>query len=69
VPTVAVVVTVCVAIAGPLQPVAEAVMVELPVHPATYVTAAVEELMVLPALVVAASKLYVMPVEVVAVAK
>jgi len=35
VPTVAVVVTICVAVVGPLQPAAETVIVEVPDQPAT----------------------------------
>ena len=35
VPTVGVIVTVCVAVFGPLQPAALAVMVDVPLHPAT----------------------------------
>ena len=41
-------VTVCVAVVGPLQPVAVAVIVEVPIHVATYVTAPVAALIVLP---------------------
>jgi hypothetical protein len=68
VPTVGVMVTVCIPVTGPLQPVALAVMIVEPVHPDTYVTSPVEALMVLPAVTAAAFKLYVMPVELVAVA-
>ena len=35
VPTVGVIVTVCMAVAGPLQPAADAVMVDVPLQPAT----------------------------------
>jgi hypothetical protein len=48
-PTVGVIVTVCEADFGPLQPVAVAVMVLVPDQPAAYVTCPVDELIVLPA--------------------
>ena len=57
VPTVAVVVAVWVAVLGPLHPAALAVIVELPIHPAVKVTAPVDELIELPALVLVASRL------------
>lgn len=43
------VVTVCMAVRGPPQPAAEAVIVEFPVHTAVYVTAPFVELIVFPA--------------------
>ena len=48
VPTVGVIVTVCVAVAGPLQPAALAVMMLVPLHPAAYVTVPVAVVMVFP---------------------
>jgi hypothetical protein len=57
VPTDAVVVTVCVAVLGPLHPAALAVIVEDPVHPATKVTLPVDELIVLPPVMLALSRL------------
>ena len=56
VPTVAVVVTICVAVFGPLQPAALAVMVDVPVHPAAKVTSPVDELIEFPPAKVVASK-------------
>ena len=57
VPTVGVMVTVCVAVTGPLQPAALAVIIVNPVHPAAYVTTPVEELMELPPVMAAAFRL------------
>jgi hypothetical protein len=54
--TVAVVVTVCVAIAGPLQPAALAVMVDEPLHPPTKVTVPLAEFIEFPAIVELLSK-------------
>jgi hypothetical protein len=42
------VVTVCVAVVGPLQPAAEAVTIEVPLQPAAYVTAPVPATIVFP---------------------
>ena len=56
VPTVGVIVTICAAVLGPLQPSALAVIVDVPVHPAAKVTAPVEALIVLPPVILAASK-------------
>ena len=67
-PTVGVIVTVCVEADGPLHPAAVAVIVVVPLHPAVYVTAPVDELMVIPPAILAASRLYVMPVVAEAVA-
>jgi hypothetical protein len=68
VPTVGVIVTVWVEVCGPLHPAALAVMVDVPVHPAAYVTAPVNVFMELPGkAAVVASKLYVIPVVLVAV--
>ena len=55
VPTAGVMVAVCVDVAGPLQPVALAVINEVPDHPAAYVTAPVAELIVLPPAILTAS--------------
>src|SRR5207253_1785890 len=68
VPTDAVMVTVCVAVFGPLHPAALAVIVDVPLHVPAYVTSPVEELIVLPADKLDASSEYVMPVVFVAVA-
>jgi hypothetical protein len=62
VPTVGVIVTVCVAVLGPLQPAADAVIVEVPDQVVTYVTCPVDEFMVLPPAKLVASKEYVIPV-------
>jgi hypothetical protein len=66
--TVGVIVTVCVPVAGPLHPAALAVMMEVPLQPAAYVTAPVDELIVLPPARLGALRLYVIPVVFVAVA-
>jgi len=63
-----VVVTVCVDVCGPLHPVALAVIIEVPVQPATYVTLPMAVLIVFPAARLAASRLYVILVDAVAVA-
>ena len=55
-------VTVCVAVLEPLQPVAVAVITVVPIHAASYVTAPVEPSIVLLPARLAASKLYIMPV-------
>ena len=55
--------TTCVVVAGPLHPAALAVIVVVPLQPATYVTAPVEALILFPPVILAASKLYVTPVE------
>jgi hypothetical protein len=68
VPTVCVIVTVCVETAGPLQPVAVAVIIDVPNHAAVYTTAPEVALIVFPAAKLASSKVYVIPVLVVAVA-
>ena len=68
VPTDGVTVIVCVAVLGPPQPAALAVTVVVPDQPATYVTSPVDELIVLPPAKLAASKLYVIPVALVALA-
>ena len=62
VPTLAVVVTVCIAFLGPLQPAAVAVMVEGPLQVGAKLTSPVVELMVFPANVLVTSKVYVKPV-------
>ena len=62
VPTEAVMVTVCVAVLGPLHPAAVAVIMEVPLHPASYETSPVKELIVFPALKLVASNVYVIPV-------
>ena len=54
VPTLGIILTVCVAVRGPLQPAADAVIVEVPVHPAVNLTSPVRELIVLPAEILAA---------------
>ena len=54
--TVGVIVTVWVDVLGPLQPAAEAVMTEVPVHAAVKATTPVDELIELPAAVLAASR-------------
>jgi hypothetical protein len=54
---VGVIVTVCVAIIGPLQPIALAVIMLVPLHPAAYVTAPVDEMILLPPVNEAASRL------------
>jgi hypothetical protein len=64
-PTGGITVTVCVAIAGPLQPAALAVIVEVPFHAASHVTKPVFASMVLAP---DGDKVYVIPVVVVAVA-
>ena len=64
-----VVVTVCVAVLGPPQPVAVAVIIEVPVQPTTKVTAPLVVLIVLPPVKLAASRLYEIPVEFVEVAE
>ena len=69
VPTVGVIVTVCVAVAGPLQPAALAVMMLVPLQPAAYVTVPVAVVMVFPPASEAASSEYVIPVVLVAVAE
>ena len=66
--TTGVIVTVCDDVVGPLHPVAVAVITDVPDQPATYVTAPVDELIELPADVLVASRAYVIPVLVVAVA-
>jgi hypothetical protein len=66
--TVGVMVTVCIADVGPLQPVAVAVMIDVPLQVPTYVTAPVEASMLLPPVMEAASRLYVIAVALVAVA-
>ena len=48
-------VTVCVEDLGPLHPAALAVMIVVPFHPAVYVTAPVDELIVFPPAILAAS--------------
>ena len=66
--TVGVVVTTRVVVAGPLQPAAVAVMIVVPLQPAAYVTAPVAGTILLPLkAAVVASKLYVIPVELLAV--
>jgi hypothetical protein len=67
-PTVGVIVTVWVAVTGPLHPAALAVITVAPVQPATYVTAPVAALIVLPPASAGAFRLYVIPVELEAVA-
>ena len=54
--TIGVIVTVCEVNLGPLQPAALAVMVEVPLHPAAYVTIPVVLLIVLPPVILAAFK-------------
>ena len=58
----------CEAVAGPLQPAAEAVTIEVPFQPALHVTNPVDALMVLPPAILAGSSEYVRPVELVALA-
>ena len=65
--TVGVTVTTWVVKAGPLQPAALAVTVVVPLHVPEYVTSPVPALIVLPPAKLAASKLYVIPVELFAV--
>ena len=61
---VALVLTTWVVVTGPLQPAALAVMVVVPLQPAAYVTAPVDELILLPAKAkVVASRLYTMAAE------
>ena len=60
-PTVAVTITVKEAVAGPLHPAALAVIMVVPLQPAAYVTSPVPALMVLPPVILAAFKEYVMP--------
>ena len=68
--TVGVVVTVCDEVTGPLQPVALAVMVDIPLQPAAKFTVPVVELIELPKkAAVVASRLKVMPVLLVDVAE
>jgi hypothetical protein len=62
-------VTVCVDDLGPLHPDAVAVITDVPDQAASHVTSPVEELMVLPPDRLAASRLYTIPVLVVAVAE
>jgi hypothetical protein len=57
VPTVEVVVTVCTAVFGPLQPTALAVIILVPLHPVEYVTAPVDETILLPPAIEPASRL------------
>ena len=52
---------------GPLHPAALAVMVVVPLQPPAYVTAPVPATIALPPVILAASREYVMPVELVAV--
>jgi hypothetical protein len=61
-------VTVCVAVKGPLHPVAVAVIVEVPLQPAMKETAPLDVLIEFPADVLVPSKAYVIPVELFAVA-
>ena len=68
VPTVGVMVTVCIAVDGPLHPVAVAVITLVPLHVPTYVTTPVAATIVLPPVTEAASRVYVIPVLLVAVA-
>ena len=60
-------VTVWLVVAGPLHPAALAVIIVVPLHPATYVTCPVALLILFPAVVLVASILYVIPVELFAV--
>ena len=55
--TVGVIVTTCVVVAGPLHPAALAVIVVVPLQPATYVNAPVAPIIVLPPVILAASRL------------
>ena len=57
-----VIVTVCVAVLGPLHPAALAVMVDVPLQPAAKVTSPVDTLIKFPPVMLAASKVYVIPV-------
>jgi hypothetical protein len=57
VPTVEVVVIVCIAVFGPLQPEALAVIILVPLHPAAYVTAPVDETILFPPVIETASRL------------
>ena len=59
----------CVDVLGPSQPVAVAVIVLFPSHPAVKVTSPVDAFMVNPAAMLAASKVYVIPVLLEAVAE
>ena len=68
VPTGESMVTECVALLGPLQPVAVAVITELPTHKALKVTSPVAASILFPPSKLKASRLYVMPVELDAVA-
>ena len=61
--TVGVIVTTGVVVAGPLHPAALAVIVVVPLQPATYVKAPVAVTILLPAPELAASMLYIIPVE------
>ena len=56
-PTVGVIVTVWVAVLGPLHPAALEVIVDVPLHPDAYVTSPVVELIELPPVILAAFKL------------
>ena len=62
VPTDDVIVTVCVEVLGPLHPVAVAVIVDVPLQPASYVTAPVVALLYYSPAKLVASRLYVIPV-------
>ena len=62
-----VIVTVWLVVAGPLHPAALAVITEVPLHVAEYVTAPVDALIVFPPAMLAASREYVIPVELLAV--
>ena len=65
--TVGVIVTTWLVVAGPLHPAALAIIVEVPLHDAAKVTAPVEALIVFPPARLAASREYVIPVELLAV--
>ena len=65
--TVGVIVTVWLVVAGPLHPAALAVMMEVPLQDAEYVTAPVDAMIVFPPERLAASREYVIPVELLAV--
>jgi hypothetical protein len=56
-PTGGLIVTVCIAVFGPLQPKALAVIMLVPLHPAAYVTAPVDETILLPPVIEPASRL------------
>ena len=68
VPTFTLVVTVCVAEVGPLQPCAVAVITDVPDHAASKVTSPVAAFIELPPVMLAASRLYVIAVLFAAVA-